>query len=173
MNAFSRLKHYRLLERSSDQTKNDSKENHATEVLAACLEFSPVLQTAFRRLCRIDDLGSTDPWKVETQLGPEGEQDRWDLVLIKRDADRIVNRAVIEVKVNAPPEAEQLWRYRRQLSEAKDCGTWSLLPLRRSWVNPPPNAPRDCVAISWDEAVHAFERDVANLESTNTDRRLF
>ena len=41
-NPFLRLKHYR-----TDQKDNDPKENHATEVLAACLAFSGRLRADF------------------------------------------------------------------------------------------------------------------------------
>src|SRR5437870_6929470 len=93
----------------------DPKENHATESLAACLQFSPVLRTEFVRFLFGDTplpFNNTDcnDLEVSSQVNV-GKFGILDLYLSIRDKVHIV----IEVKVAAPENKRQLRDYRNWL----------------------------------------------------------
>jgi hypothetical protein len=89
----------------------DPKENHATESLAACLQFSPVLKLEFLRFLFGDtklpfDPDVTDDIEVATQVNV-GKFGILDIYLSLEGQVHIV----IEVKVNAPEDGTQLRDY--------------------------------------------------------------
>ena len=110
-NPFLRLKHYR-----TDQSLTDSKENHATEVLAACLVLSENLRADFLdflfRGVRAVDRSQALALEVRTQEMIEGGQ--WVDLVIEEEAGLIV---ALEVKVGAPELAKQIRDYRKWLDQ--------------------------------------------------------
>jgi hypothetical protein len=107
-NSFWRLKHYRL---ASDEAA-DAKENHATECLAACLRFSPVIRREF-----IQFLFQDHPiWRLinshlqKVSISTQQRIDNryfLDIVLQKEGHFTIV----VEVKIGSLEDAAQLKRY--------------------------------------------------------------
>lgn len=105
---FTRLKRYRT-------DKNDQRENHATECLAACLHFSLELREIFLKFL-FDGMGVQPPpaasLKVQTQQFA-GQFGIPDLVLTDEGRFRIV----VEIKVGAQLFQDQARKYGRWLSE--------------------------------------------------------
>jgi hypothetical protein len=71
-NPFIRLKHYR-----TDQSANDARENHATEVPAACLVFSHRFRADFlnfvflgKRTFSVDDAANMPELALAKERGP-------------------------------------------------------------------------------------------------------
>ena len=113
-NPFLRLKHYR-----TDPTGNDPKENHATEVLAACLVLSSATRAEFLSFLfdgeRTFTTEEADNWRVETQV-PTDDGDWVDLLLEEPGACSVV----VEIKVAAPEDGQQVKRYVAWLEREKD-----------------------------------------------------
>lgn len=112
-NPFLRLKHYR-----TDQKENDPKENHATEALAACLVFSTRLRAEFLSFL----------FAGERQFAPEEAEKYAVLTQIQTDlggwVDLLIEHAgicsiVVEVKVNAPEDGNQIKAYRDWLDKTR------------------------------------------------------
>jgi hypothetical protein len=108
-NRFLRFKRYR-----TDQSLVDARENHATEVLAACLTFSPSLRADFLNFY----LGPQYSWTVEeasrfsvTTQEPTANGGWVDLLLQEEERWCLV----VEVKVDAPESGSQIAAYRQWL----------------------------------------------------------
>jgi hypothetical protein len=122
-NPFVKLKQYR-------RDATDPLENHATETLAACLSFSDNIKREFIRFLFAGkmpfDTADAESFEVSTQaqLGGYGTVDLLLEVPGKYNA-------VIEIKVGAPEDAEQIKRYRRWLEDTKE-GTKYVFSLVRT-----------------------------------------
>ncbi len=105
-NPFLRLKHYR-----TDQKDNDPKENHATEALAACLVFSTQLRADFLSFLFAGEKHFTakeaERYVVSTQI--QTDTGGWVDLLIEHAG---VCSIIVEVKVNAPEDGNQIKAYR-------------------------------------------------------------
>src|ERR1022692_5056038 len=106
-NLFVRLKRYQI-------AGNNPRENHATEVLAGCLDLSLDFRREFLDL--IGEHAATpeeiDSWRIETQVyipaGSDGRRDSYLDLVLRNGAGRFV---AIEVKVDAPLLPEQIAKY--------------------------------------------------------------
>ena len=112
-NPFLRLKHYR-----TDQKDNDPKENHATEVLAACLIFSGRLRAEFLSFLFDGEKHFTpeeaEKYVVSTQF--QTDTGGWVDLLIEHPG---ICSIVVEVKVNAPEDGNQIRAYRDWLDRTR------------------------------------------------------
>src|SRR5437870_3223492 len=111
-NPFLRFKHYR-------PDVIHPRENHATETLAACLSLSDNIKREFIRFLFNGqlpfDVALCDSFEVSTQaqIGVYGIV---DLLLELPNQQTIV----VEVKINAPEDAEQIKKYRHWLDDTKE-----------------------------------------------------
>jgi hypothetical protein len=110
-NPFVKLKHYR-----PDVTH--PTENHATEVLAACLVLSDNLRRGFIKFLFPEavpfDAEELDSFTISTQA-PIAGYGTVDLLIESPEKYTIV----VEVKVSAPEDGEQIRKYRRWLEETR------------------------------------------------------
>jgi hypothetical protein len=134
-NPFVRLKRFTL-------AGNDPKENHATEVLAACLDLSLQLRTMFLKLTGEAEstLSDASAWTIRTQVpieaaSDEAERSIIDLLLENTEANRAV---LIEVKVGDRARQRQFRKYLDVLERGNPSirGTLSALVRNPSNVDP-------------------------------------
>ena len=111
-NPFLRLKHYRVGENG-----NDAKENHATEVLAACLALSPRLRTDFLNFMHggtVPPVSITEAEAFTVATQQPTDDGGWVDLLLERPGEETL---VVEVKVGAPEGGPQIARYRKWLDD--------------------------------------------------------
>jgi hypothetical protein len=114
-NPFVKLKHYR-----PDVT--NPAENHATEVLAACLVLSDKLKRGFIKFLSSKDVRfdaeELESFTISTQA-PIAEYGTVDLLIESPEESPEKYTIVVEVKVSAPEDGEQIRKYRRWLDETR------------------------------------------------------
>jgi hypothetical protein len=131
-NPFVRLKRFTL-------AGNDPKENHATEVLAACLDLSPDLRAKFLKLTgeAEDSVRDASAWTIRTQVPIEAASDQAerstiDLLLRNSEAKRDV---IVEVKVGDRARQRQFSKYQEVLERGNPSIHGTLIALVRNRAN--------------------------------------